>query len=131
MTKTQKAFLFDLLETASPTGFEVEGQRKWAGYVRKFADSVENDAYGTAWATIKGSTKAPKKVMLEAHADEIGYMVKNVASDGFLRIDRIGGSDAATARGRRISIFGDAGPVTGIIGNTAIHLRDKSGDEKV
>ncbi|MEZ5329711.1 MAG: M20/M25/M40 family metallo-hydrolase [Verrucomicrobiales bacterium] len=131
MTKTQKAFLFDLLETASPTGFEVEGQRKWAGYVRKFANSVENDAYGTAWATIKGTAKAPQKVMLEAHADEIGYMVKHVTSDGFLRIDRIGGSDAATARGRRIWIFGDAGPVTGIIGNTAIHLRDKSGDEKV
>ena len=72
MTKNQKAFLFDLLETASPTGFEVEGQRKWAGYVKKFADSVDNDAYGTAWATIKGSVKTPRKVMLEAHATRSG-----------------------------------------------------------
>ena len=108
MTKTQKTFLFDLLQTPSPTGFEVEGQRKWAGYVKKFADSVENDAYGTAWATIKGSARSPRKVMLEAHADEIGYMVKHVTSDGFLRIDRIGGSDCATARGRRLTVFGDA-----------------------
>ena len=130
MTKNQKAFLFDLLETASPTGFEVEGQRKWAKYVRKFAGSVDNDAYGTAWATVKGSVKAPRKVMLEAHADEIGYIVKHVTSEGFLRIDKIGGSDSATARGRKLLIQGDDGPVKGIIGNTAIHLRENRSNEK-
>lgn len=67
----------------------------------------------------------------EAHVDEIGYMIKYITRDGFLYLDRIGGSDAATARGRRIDIFGDKGCVRGIIGNTAIHLRrDSLGDEK-
>jgi len=69
--------------------------------------------------------------MLEAHADEIGYMIKHIDDKGFLRLDRAGGSDAATARGRRLTFFGDKGPVTGIIGNTAIHLRrDELGTEK-
>lgn len=131
MTKNQKAFLLDLLETASPTGFEVEGQRKWAAYVRASADSVDSDAYGTAWATVRGSGRNPGKVMLEAHADEIGFIVKHITGEGFLHLDRIGGSDCATARGRGLRIFGDDGPVKGIIGNTAIHLRDKSGEEKV
>ena len=131
MTKTQKNFLFDLLQTPSPTGFEIEGQRKWAGYVKKFANKVENDTYGTAWATLKGSAKSAAKVMIEAHADEIGYMVKHITAEGFLRIDLIGGSDSATARGRRLLIYGDKEPVLGIIGNTAIHLRkDKAGTEK-
>ena len=127
------AFLFELLNTPSPTGFELAGQRKWANYVRAHADRVENDAYGTAWATLeaRAAKGAPKRIMLEAHADEIGFIVKQITKEGFLRIDRIGGSDTATARGRRLEILGDNGPVRGIIGNTAIHLRkDSLGDAK-
>jgi putative aminopeptidase FrvX len=131
MDKEAKSFLFDLLSTPSPTGFEIPGQRKWAAYLRKFADRVENDAYGTAWATIEAAGKKPRRIMLEAHADEIGFIVKHITKEGFLRLDRIGGSDTATARGRRIDLFGDKGAVRGIIGNTAIHLRkDSSSDEK-
>ena len=128
-----QTFLYDLLSTPSPTGFEGPGQRKWVKYVRNHADSVENDAYGTAWATIDGKkprSGKPLMVMLEAHADEIGYMIKQVTSKGFLYLDRIGGSDSATARGRRLSILGDKGPVLGVIGNTAIHIRDRSKSEK-
>lgn len=124
MTKREKDFLFELLETPSPTGFEMAGQRVWADYIGKPADAVECDAYGSAWATLKG--KGPKTIMLESHVDEIGYMVKHINKDGFLRIDRVGGSDVATARGRRLRILGDKGEVPGIIGNTAIHLRRDS-----
>lgn len=129
MTKTEHDFLFKLLETPSPTGWEMPGQRVWAKYVEKFADSVECDTYGSTWATVKGTSK--NIIMLESHADEIGYIVKHVTKDGFLRLDRLGGSDAATARGRRITLFGDKGEVPGIIGNTAIHLRrDSLNNEK-
>ncbi|MEM9280289.1 MAG: M42 family metallopeptidase [Verrucomicrobiota bacterium] len=129
MEKDAEDFLYELLNTPSPTGFEVKGQRVWANRCREFADSVESDAYGNAWATIKGSGKGPS-VMIEAHADEIGFMVKFVNDDGFLRVDRIGGSDWATARGRRLTLFGENGEVTGIIGNTAIHIRDRKDGEK-
>jgi len=129
MDSSAKSFLIDLLNTPSPTGFEVPGQRKWAHYVRPFVDRVENDAYGTAWASLEGKPGG-KRIMLEAHADEIGFIVKQITKDGFLRIDRIGGSDTATARGRRLEILGDKGPVRGIIGNTAIHLRKDVTDEK-
>ncbi len=129
MKKEDREFLFYLLETPSPTGFEMPGQRVWAEWIGKCAASVECDAYGSTWATLPGKSK--RIVMLEAHADEIGYIIKHVDDLGFLRIDRVGGSDAATARGRRITILGDKGEVTGIIGNTAIHLRrDEAGTEK-
>jgi len=132
MDSKTRHFLFELLNTPSPTGWETGGQRVWADYVRGFADRVESDAYGTAWATIEGgSGKKAKRVMLEAHADEIGFIVKQITKEGFLRLDRVGGSDTATARGRRIRLLGTKGPVMGIIGNTAIHLRrDGLTDEK-
>ena len=97
---------------------------------RQFADSVESDAYGNAWGTVKGSDGSPT-IMIEAHADEIGYMVKHITKEGYLQVDRIGGTDWVTARGRRLTILGDQGDVTGIIGNTAIHLRKRTlGSEK-
>jgi endoglucanase len=130
MTPASKKFLFDLLCTPSPTGFEFRGQRKWVDYTRQFSDRVESDAYGTAWATLEGSSKKPKRLMFEAHADEIGYMVKYISKEGFLSIDRVGGSDAATARGRRVDILGDKGTVRGIIGNIAIHIREDRENEK-
>jgi putative aminopeptidase FrvX len=129
MKKTDKDFLFHLLQTPSPTGFEMPGQNVWAKYLKSIATSVQCDAYGSTWATLEGKSK--KIVMLEAHADEIGYIIKHIDDKGFLRIDRVGGSDAATARGRRVHILGDKGIVSGIIGNTAIHLRrDEAGSEK-
>lgn len=129
MNANDRDFLFKLLQTPSPTGFEMRGQQVWADWMKSHAPEVTCDSYGSTWATLPGKSK--RIVMLEAHADEIGYMIKHIDDRGFIRIDRIGGSDAATARGRRLTILGDKGSVSGIIGNTAIHLRrDEAGSEK-
>jgi putative aminopeptidase FrvX len=129
MQSDDRTFLHQLLETPSPTGFEMPGQNVWAGWISDHAGRVECDTYGSTWATLAGATD--RVVMLAAHADEIGFMVKHIDSKGFLRLERVGGSDVATARGRRLHLLGDKGVVPGIIGNTAIHLRrDAGGVEK-
>ncbi len=136
MERDTRQFLFDLLNTPSPTGFEAAGQRIWAEHVRGHADALESDAYGTAWATLEGVDDSAARLMLDAHVDEIGYMVKHVTDEGFLYVDRIGGSDRAIARGQRVRILtgtgenGESASVLGVVGNTAIHLRDRD-DEKI
>lgn len=130
MTETAHDFLFDLLDTPSPTGFETEGQRVWMRYMSDFADTVDSDAYGTAWATVDAANDEAPRLVLDAHVDEIGYMVRHVTDNGFLHVNRIGGSDRAIARGQRVRILGDKGEVQGVVGNTAIHLRDRK-DESI
>jgi putative aminopeptidase FrvX len=130
LPQESRKFLLELLDTPSPTGFEMPGQRVWASRLRGVADSVQCDAYGNTWATLTGSSPSGPIVMLEAHADEIGYMVKFITSEGFLRLDRVGGIDHANGRGRKIVLLGDKGPVIGLIGNTAIHIREKREGEK-
>lgn len=131
MTQRERAFLFELLNTPSPSGFEIEGQRVWARYVRAVADEVDNDSYGNTWATLRGTAGGDgPRLMLEAHADEIGFMVNYITDEGFLHVNRIGGSDPAVMRGRRVRVLGSQGVVHGVIGHTAIHLRDRK-DEKV
>ena len=64
MTKREKTFLWALLNTPSPTGFEMPGQRVWATEVKKTGATVECDSYGSTWATLPG--RAKKIAMLEA-----------------------------------------------------------------
>lgn len=130
MTNETKSFFFDLLDTPSPTGFETPGQRVWADYVRPSVDALETDSYGTAWATLTGTAADAPRLMLDAHVDEIGFMVRHITDDGFIHVNRIGGSDRAIARGLRVRILTNDGPVTGVVGNTAIHIRDTK-NEKV
>jgi len=128
MKDDSREFLFRLLNLPSPAGFEGEIQRAWTGYINRYSDTVDNDAYGNAWATLKGRVEG-LTVMVEAHADEIGFIIQNISDDGYLYLNRIGGTDRAIARGKRLRILGDRGPILGVIGNTAIHLREKDDDK--
>src|ERR1700730_483755 len=101
MNPDAKHFLFTLLNTPSPTGFEIEGQKVWMTHVGRFADSVENDAYGNAWA-IRNGSRSGVRIMIAAHADEIGFMVHYISDDGYVYVNRMGGIDRTIARGKRI-----------------------------
>lgn len=127
MNEPQRAFLDDLLATASPSGFETASQRVWTEYVSEFADNVSTDAYGNAVAIHEGDPDAPT-IAFTGHADEIGFIVRDILDDGYLRIGRIGGSDRTVSKGQHVTIHADE-PVNGVIGQTAIHLRD-TGDEE-
>ncbi|MDZ7682124.1 MAG: M42 family metallopeptidase [Fodinibius sp.] len=117
-------FLEELLVTPSPTGFESAGQKVWTEYVDDFADEVQSDAYGSAAAKLNTSFDVAT-VMLEAHADEIGMIVQHITDDGYIYVNKLGGSDSTIARAKRVNIHTGNGIVSGVTGNTAIHLQDK------
>lgn len=122
--KKSSQFLEELLITPSPTGYESKGQKVWMEYLSQFSDKVESDPYGSAIAKIDTSPDV-MTVMLEAHADEIGMVVQHISDDGFIYLNKLGGSDSTIARAKRVFIYGKNGKVSGVTGNTAIHLQDK------
>ncbi|OVE85031.1 M20/M25/M40 family metallo-hydrolase [Natronolimnobius baerhuensis] len=128
MNASSRDFLVELLETPSPSGYETRGQRVWLDYVDQFADDVRTDAYGNAIAVHEGDPDAPE-VVLTGHADEIGFIVRSIDDDGFVRPGRIGGSDPSVSQGQHVTIHAADGPVEGVVGQTAIHLRDESDDD--
>src|SRR5690625_510911 len=124
MDASEQQFLEELLISPSPTGFESRGQKVWKEYIGQFADEVESDAYGSACARLNTSFDVIT-VMLEAHCDEIGMIVQNITESGFVYINKLGGSDSTIARAKRVNIHAKGGVVSGVTGNTAIHLQDK------
>src|ERR1017187_7099054 len=113
-------FLRTLVNTPSPTGHEVRGQRVWLDYAKQFADETFSDAYGNCVAVLnKGGSP---RIMLAAHADEIAMAVNYIDDDGFIYVRRMGGIDAAITKAQRVVIHTRTGAVKGVVGNVAPHL---------
>ncbi len=125
MDGPRRSFLDSLLETATPAGFEIPGQRRWIEYVEPFADEVRTDAYGNAVAVLDRGGPA---LALSGHMDEIGLIVRDIEDDGMVRMSSIGGSDRTVSKGQHVRIHTRDGPVSGVVGQPAIHLRKREDD---
>ena len=114
-------FLKNYINNASPVGFESSGQKLWLEYLKPYVHSNFSDPYGTAVGVI--NPKAPFKIVLEAHADEISWFVNYITPEGLLYLKRNGGVDHQIAPGQRVLIHGKKGPVKAVFGWPAIHTR--------
>lgn len=83
------------------------------------------DNLGNIIAFKKGKNKSAKKLMLDAHMDEVGLIITSVTSDGFLKFKTVGGIDASALMFRSVKING---LVNGVICGKPVHLTD--GDER-
>lgn len=117
-----KDILHKMLLTASPSGSEEQITALFAEQMCPFVDEITTDANGNCIAHKKGTGP---KIMLMAHADEIGLMISYIDERGFLYFNQIGGIDTNILPGLRVVIQGKQGPVTGIIGKKPVHLQSE------
>lgn len=122
-------FIYRYINAYSPVGMEEEGQSIWRNYISKYVDDLQTDPYGTAVATIKSDSVIPTvdfNVVIEAHCDEIAWIVSHVDDNGFIRVKTHGGSDNMIAPSMPVIIHTHTGQkVNGVFGWPAIHTRDK------
>jgi endoglucanase len=82
---------------------------------------LSQDKIGSVICTKKGSAEAPR-VMLAGHMDEIGFMIKHVTEEGFLKFLPLGGWFDQVLLGQRVIIKTSKGDVLGVIGAKPPHL---------
>ncbi|MFN5423507.1 MAG: M42 family metallopeptidase [bacterium] len=128
LSESSYKFLREYINTPSPTGFESGGQKLWLNYIKPYVDETFTDAYGSAAGII--NPKAPFKVVIEAHADEISWFVNYISSDGLIYLKRNGGVDHQVAPGKRVFIHGKKGSVKAVFGWPAIHTRIGGNERK-
>lgn len=121
MKTKHERFLKQLLETPSPTGYEVPVADVVRERLSGTADEIRTDVMGSVHALLKGNADGPS-LMLAAHMDEIGLMVTYISDDGYLSVAAIGGVDAAILPGLRVDVHTDAGALRGVVGRKPIHL---------
>ena len=110
-----------LVEAESISGFEKNVRDMMAAELKPHVDEIKVDRIGNLIAR-KGS--GSPKVMICAHMDEIGLMVKYIDEKGFIRFDTIGGWDTKSLPASKIRIHGSKGIVTGVVGARPVHLID-------
>jgi putative aminopeptidase FrvX len=84
-------------------------------------DEIMSDTLGNLIAVRRGDGFS---VMLAAHMDEIGLMVKYIDEKGFLRFVTLGGWYAPTLYNQRVVLYGGETPVYGVVGGKPPHVMD-------
>jgi len=98
-------------------------------YIRPLVDEVSVDNLGNVVGILKGSQHPDYRLMLQAHMDELGLIVRNITEDGFLRIERVGGIPEKSLLGQRVDVLTDDGHlIPGYVGTKSHHIT--SPDEK-
>lgn len=82
------------------------------------------DALGNLIAYRQGS--GPHKVILCAHMDEVGLMVKYISPDGFLSFITVGGIDPRTLLAQRVKVHTSSGTLVGVIGTKPAHITQEA-----
>ena len=109
-----------LLRAAGISGHEKEISAIMKQELEKTCDEVKIDNFGNVIGR-KGS--AGKKIMLAAHMDEIGLMVKYISKEGYINFIKVGGIDDRILPGQRVVIKAKKGDILGIIGSKPPHLQ--------
>ena len=114
-----------LCETSAMPGAEDPVKEIIKKEFRKLTKEVSEDALGNIIAHIPG--KGPKLV-LDAHTDEVGFMVNHVDKRGFVRVTSLGGMDPRVFYGQRLVIYGKK-TLVGMVAAIPPHI-SKSGNNK-
>ena len=88
-------------------------------FAQKHADKISEDAMGNLIVYKKREKKGPK-LMISAHMDEVGFIVKSITDDGYLKILPVGGIDPRVVLGRKVYV--GQYQIPGVLGLKAIHL---------
>lgn len=97
-------------------------------HLRKYADEYRVDALGNILAlkraSARGAARAPLKIMIAAHMDEVGFLVTHVSSEGSLQFEKVGGIDDRILPSKAVLVGDKAVP--GVIGLKPKHHSSES-----
>ncbi|BDD09800.1 peptidase M42 [Fulvitalea axinellae] len=114
--------LSEICKTPGISGFEKPIRDLIINKIEGLVDSFEIDNIGNLVAVKKGTSGNDRKVMVAAHMDEIGYIVKHIDDSGFLRFQTIGGFDPKTLTAQRVTVHGKKGEILGVMASKPVHL---------
>jgi len=125
--KKIKGLLEKLSNAHGISGYEGGVREVIKKEVESCVDELKIDNFGNLIAIKKG--KSPS-VMIAAHMDEIGLMVKYIDDEGFVRFAKVGGWFDQTLVNQRVLLHTRKGTVTGVIGSKPVHVMESEDKKK-
>lgn len=109
-----RKFLYEMLETASVSGNEINLQKVVIKYMKSVSDKIITDHAGDVICVI--NPEANFKVLLAAHSDEIGLTIVEILNDGRALLKEVGSIKAGVYPGQKVRVITDKGEVFGVVG---------------
>ena len=122
--------LAKLSNACGVTGRENEVRELMIRLMTPYADEIVVDRLENVIAIKKGKEKSPK-IMLAAHMDEVGLMVKTITKDGFLQFAKMGGIDDRILPAQKVTVFSRKTVFPGIIGSKPPHIQKEEERKKI
>lgn len=121
--------LKELTEANGIPGYEAPIREIVRKYLKPFG-SLSQDKIGSVICQVDGSSEAPR-VMLAGHMDEIGFMVKHISKEGFIKFLPLGGWFDQVLLSQRVILHTRKGEVVGVIGAKPPHMLSAEDRRKV
>jgi endoglucanase len=118
----QLKLLEKLTNVIAVSGDEGEVRKIVLEEIKPYVDDVKVDALGNVLATKSGRGAKRVRVMLDAHMDEVGFMIVSDDNDGIYRFETVGGMDPRHLVGKQVFVGKERTP--GVIGGKPIHLME-------
>lgn len=112
------------------TGREEQVRNLIVQLLTPYVDQIEVDKLENVIATKKGKANKPK-IMLAAHMDEVGLMVKTITKDGFLKFAKMGGIDDRILPAQKVVVCTKKGEFPGVIGSKPPHIQKEEERKKI
>ena len=112
------------------TGREEEARKLLIKLMKPHVDKITVDKLENVIAIKKGKKGSPK-VMIAAHMDEVGLMVKTITKEGFVQFAKMGGIDDRILLAQNVIIHTQEGPLQGIIGSKPPHIQKEEERKKI
>jgi putative aminopeptidase FrvX len=125
-----KELLKELSELRGCSGHEDKVREYIKNKISPLCDEIKVDTMGNLYG-IKNGKNRDNCVVISAHMDEIGFMIRFIDKEGFLRLAPIGVLNHRLLPGMRVIVNGKNGDVPGIFGEKAIHLMERNETNKV
>ena len=122
-----KNLLKKLSNTHGISGYETDVRKVVKEEIEEFVDEIKVDAMGNLVAIKNGGKPS---VMIAAHMDEIGLMVKYIDKKGFINFVKFGGWFDQTLLNNRVVLHTERGDIYGVIGSKPPHLMDSEERKK-
>jgi putative aminopeptidase FrvX len=127
--QTDIEMMKELTEASGVAGFEHEIREVLGRYLSPYA-TLSTDGLGSLIARQEGRTAGPN-IMLAAHMDEVGFMVKAVTKEGFIKFLPLGGWWEQVLLSQRVMVKTRKGDVPGVIGSKPPHVLTEEERNKV
>ncbi|MGF3522188.1 MAG: M42 family metallopeptidase [Candidatus Bathyarchaeia archaeon] len=111
-------------------GREAEVRDLMAELLKPYVDEVKVDKLENIIAIKKGKKSQPK-IMLAAHMDEVGLMVKHITKEGFIKFTKMGGIDDRILLAQKVHVYTEKGALPGVIGSKPPHIQKEEERKKI